>query len=110
MLITALAWIYITLICWLWGMLIIHLLKRFTNENEYPLPHYSILCILGLAAITSLGGIISLFFPLGGGLIHLVFVTPPLLFVLKNPRLIGFKELKKQLPALNNAVLFLLSA
>jgi len=108
MLITALAWIYITLICWLWGMLIFYSLKRFTYEHEYPLPHFSIICILGLAAITCFGGLLSLFLPLGGGLSHLVIAIPPLLYILKNPRLIGFKVLKKQFPPLNKAVWFLL--
>jgi len=110
MLITLLAWIYITLICWLWGMLIIHSLKRFTNEHEYILPHFSILCVLGLAGITCFGGILSLFIPLGGWLAHLIILTPSFLFFLKNPRLLVFRELKKQLTGLNWAVLFLLSA
>ena len=108
MFITLLAWIYITLLCWLWGMFIIHSLKRFANDHEYTLPHFSILCFLGLAGITCFGGILSLFIPLGGWPVHLIIIVPCLLFLFKNHRFNIFKELKKQLPGLNKAVLFLL--
>ena len=63
MLTTLLAWIYISFLSWMWGILFLQLIKKIT-KNDLHLPHFSIICITGLSAITVIAGTFSLFIPL----------------------------------------------
>jgi len=84
MLTTLLAWIYITLLCWMWGVLFLQLIKRIT-KTDLQHPHFSIICITGLSAITVVAGILSLFIPLGDWWVQLFFIIPCLFLLRKNP-------------------------
>lgn len=76
--------IYISFLCWSWGSAIIRLLQRISGGLP-PSYHFSIVCITGLAAITVTGSLLSLFIPLGGWQVQLIFLLPAVLFWLKNP-------------------------
>ena len=82
MLITLLAWIYITFLCWMWGILVLQFIKKITT-SERQLPHFSIICITGLAAITVIAGILSLAIPLGDWWVQFLFILPCLLLFFK---------------------------
>ena len=74
MLTTLLAWIYITLLCWTWGTLFFLFIKKITKA-ELQSPHFSIICITGLAAITIIAGIFSLMIPMGRWWVQLLFIA-----------------------------------
>ena len=81
MLTTLLAWIYITLLCWIWGQLFFLFIKKITKA-ELQFPHFSIICITGLAAITIIAGIFSLMIPIGNWWVQLLFIAPCLILFL----------------------------
>ena len=84
MLATLLAWLYISFICWSWGIVLLQLIRKITKE-EFGLPHFSMICLFGLAAITIVASGLSLFMPLGDWWIQFIFILPALLiFFLKN--------------------------
>jgi hypothetical protein len=104
-----LAWIYISFLCWSWGILALFLLKKTTN-TETIFPHFSIICLSGLSAITIVAGILSLFFPLGNWWIQFLFIIPALaVFFIKNMPYF-FTSLKKEFSLLHISSLFLLSS
>lgn len=79
MIITLLAWIYITFLCWCWGSLLLRLIARTSSgKNTF---HFSIICFTGFAAITIAGAMLSLFLPLGSWIIQLILLLPVLLLV-----------------------------
>ena len=82
MLTTLLAWIYITLLCWTWGTLFFLFIKKITKA-ELQSPHFSIICITGLAAITIIAGIFSLMIPMGRWWVQLLFIAPCLILFLR---------------------------
>jgi hypothetical protein len=82
MLTTLLAWIYITFLSWMWGVLFLQTIKKIT-KTEGQLPHFSIVCITGLSAITIIAGMLSLVMPLGSWWVQLFFITPCLALLLK---------------------------
>lgn len=84
MLTTLLASIYITILCWIWGILFLQSIKAITKTG-LQLPPFSIVCITGLSAITIVAGILSLFIPLGEWWAQLLFIAPCLLLLRKNP-------------------------
>ena len=86
MLTTLLAWIYITFLCWIWGKLFFLSVKKMI-QADLQVPHLSITCITGLAAITIIAGILSLMIPLGSWWVQLLFIAPCLiLFSRRNPQ------------------------
>lgn len=108
MLATFLAWIYITLLCWVWGSLFLQLIKRIT-KTDLQFPHFSIICITGLSAITVVAAILSLFIPLGEWWVQTIFIAPCLFLFRKNGGyLLSF--LKKEFSDLHPASCILLSA
>ncbi len=109
MLATLIAWLYITFLCWTWGTLTLTLLKSST-KNELPLPHFTIICIIGLSVITIIAGLLSLFLPLGEWWVQFIFIIPGLsIFFLKNVHSFFF-SLKKEFVTLHITSLILLSS
>src|SRR4030095_5863712 len=78
MLTTLLAWIYISFLSWLWGILFLQFIKKIT-KSEFQLPHFSIICITGLSAITVIAATLSLFIPLGEWWVQFLFIIPCLI-------------------------------
>ena len=109
MLITLLAWIYITFLGWMWGVLFLQFIKKII-KSELQFPHFSIICITGLSAITVLAGFLSLLIPLGKWWVQFLFILPCLtLFFKKNPPAF-FAALKKEFQDLHLFSFILLSA
>jgi hypothetical protein len=82
MLTILLAWIYITFLCWGWGVLFLQLIKRST-KTDLDSPSFSIICVTGLAVITIIAGLLSLAIPLGNWWVQLVFIIPSIFPYLK---------------------------
>jgi len=109
MLTTLLAWIYISFLSWMWGILFLQFIKK-TTRNELQLPHFSIICITGLSAITVIAAILSLFIPLGGWWVQFLFIIPCLVLFFKKDSPAFFAALKKELEDLHFFSIILLSA
>src|SRR6187549_1981918 len=109
MLTTLLAWIYISFLSWLWGILFLQFIKKITG-NELQLPHFSIICITGLSAITVIAGALSLFIPLGEWWVQFLFIIPCLVLFFKKDSPAFFAALKKELQDLHFFSTILLSA
>ncbi|HYM93214.1 MAG TPA: hypothetical protein VET23_03690 [Chitinophagaceae bacterium] len=107
MLITLLACFYITLICRGWGLLVLQSLKKKFKDETFSLPHFSIVCFVGLAAITVFAGFLSLLMPLGGWLAQVLIIIPGLFLFFRNRQSSLFLKLKKYLNELHPALLFL---
>ena len=109
MLITLLAWIYITFLCWMWGVLFLQFVKKIT-KSELQFPHFSIICITGLAAITVIAGLLSLLIPLGDWWVQFLFILPCLALFFKKDPPAFFAVLKKEFQNLHLFSIILLSA
>lgn len=84
MIITLLAWLYITTLCWMWGIMLLGYLKKITGQSETIQIHFCITCLAGLAGITVFSSFLSLFVPLNGILVQLILLLPCIsLFFLK---------------------------
>lgn len=110
MLITLLAWVFITLLCWAWGVLLLQQLKFVLRDVEFPLPHFSIICMTGLAFVTVVAGILSLFFALGNWIMHAVVIIPCLLIFFQKPASGFFTQFRAQFKGLHPAMIFILIA
>lgn len=103
------AWLYISFLCWTWGVLFLQLIKQVTGR-EMNVPHFSIVCLTGLSAITVIAGLLSLFIPLGEWWAQFLFIIPALLiFFIKNIPYF-FSSLKKEFSWLHISSLVLLSS
>jgi hypothetical protein len=109
MLITLLAWIYISFLSWLWGIIFLQLIKKIT-KSELDFPHFSIICITGLSAITVIAAILSLFIPLGEWWVQFLFIMPCLILFFNKDSPAFFAALKKELQDLHFFSIVLLSA
>jgi len=109
MLITLLAWIYITFLCWTWGILFLQSIIRIT-KTELEFPHFSIVCITGLAAITVISGLLSLVIPLGNWWVQFFFIIPCIFLFFKKNTPFFFTSLKKEFSTLHIASVILLLA
>ena len=78
MIFSLLACIYITAVCWSWGMLLTVCIRRLVKEEAVVKLDFAITCFCGLAAISVMAGFLSLFLPLGGLLPQLIFFLPAL--------------------------------
>ena len=99
MLTILLAWIYISFLSWLWGILFLQFTKRIT-KTELHRPHFSIICITGLSAITVIAATLSLFIPLGEWWVQFIFIIPCILLIFKKDSPAFFAALKKELQGL----------
>jgi len=109
MITTLLAWIYISFLSWMWGILFLQFIKKITR-NELQLPHFSIICITGLSAITVIAATLSLFIPLGEWWVQFLFIIPCLVFFFKKDSPAFFAALKKELQDLHFFSIILLSS
>jgi hypothetical protein len=109
MLITLLAWIYITFLCWTWGILFIKLINRITR-NKIASHHFSIISLIGLSLITIVAGVLSLLIPLGNWWVQFFFILPCMLLFFQKNGPYFFPLLKKQFTSLNTVSIILLSA
>ncbi|HEY5967189.1 MAG TPA: hypothetical protein VIU35_04385 [Chitinophagaceae bacterium] len=109
MLTTLLAWIYISFLSWMWGILFLQFIKKITR-NKLQLPHFSIICITGLSAITVIAATLSLFIPLGEWWVQFLFIIPCLVFFFKKDSPAFFAALKKELQNLHFFSIILLSS
>src|SRR4030095_16006318 len=107
MLTTLLAWIYISFLSWMWGILFLQFVKKITG-SELQLPHFSLICVSGLSVITVIAGILSLFIPLDGWWVQFLFILPCLSLFFKKDSPAFFSSLKKEFQILNllPAILF----
>ena len=106
---TLLAWIYISFLSWMWGILFFQFLKKIT-KSELQLPHFSIICICGLSAITVIAATLSLFIPLGKWWVQFLFIIPCLVLFFKKDSPAFFAALKKEFQTLHFFSIILLSA
>jgi hypothetical protein len=109
MLTTLLAWIYISFLSWMWGILFLQFIKK-TTRNELQLPHFSIICITGLSAITVIAATLSLLIPLGEWWVQFLFIIPCLVLFFKKDSPAFFDALKKEFQDLHFFSIILLSA
>ena len=109
MLITLLVWIYISFLSWMWGILFLQFIKKII-KSELQDPHFSIICITGLSAITVIAATLSLFIPLGEWWVQFLFIIPCLVLFFKKDSPAFFTALKKELQELHFFSIILLSA
>ena len=83
MLITFFAWIFLTLLCCTWGLLLFSLVNKFTSE-KMELPEFSFLCLTGLICITAITSLLSLFLPAGSMLVQLIVILPAIFYFIIN--------------------------
>lgn len=95
MLITFFLCLFITALCWTWGLLTIDCLNKTLRNNNDTQLHFSITCFVGLAAVTTFSSVLSLFMPLGD-FFALLLITLPCIFVFF---LKSFKQQIKNLKA-----------
>jgi hypothetical protein len=107
MLATLLAWLYISFLCWTWGVLFLTLTRKIT-KTELVFPHFSIICITGLSIITILAGVFSLYIPLGHWWVQFFFILPALAVFFINNVPNFFSSLKKEFSFLRITALILL--
>lgn len=81
MLITLLAWIYISLLCWAWGVVLLNVFKKITGEEVLKI-HFSFICLTGLSAVTIVAAVLSIFIALGNPLIGLLLFIIPFLIII----------------------------
>lgn len=106
MLFTLLACIYITIICFVWGVFVYRLMAV-TAKNIASYPHFSMICLIGFAAITSIAGIFSLFIPLGGWQGQLIVLIPFLFFLLSSNKKFIIEKIKSDISRLKFPALLL---
>lgn len=109
MLTTFLVWIYISFLSWMWGILFLRLIIKIL-KCELQLPHFSIICITGLSAITVIAATLSLFIPLGEWWVQFIFIIPCLVLFFKKKPSSFFDTLLKEVKVLRFFSLILLSA
>ena len=90
------------------GILFLQFIKKITG-NELQFPHFSIICISGLSVITVIAGILSLFIPLGGWWVQILFILPCLILFFKKDSPTFFAALKKEFQSLHLFSIILLS-
>lgn len=96
MLITALAWLYITSVCWLWGSVFFLALNK-ANRNQIFFPHFCIVCLTGLSLLSVIFGFLSLTIHLNGIYIQIgLFTATLLLFFIIRKKTFANKYLQLQ--------------
>lgn len=110
MLLTIPAWIIITWICWSWGMLLIGSLKRFFKDELFTFPSFSIITIIGFAAVTAIAGVLSLWMPLGQWPAFFIVIVPCFLVYFQKPGVTFFKQINNLVGGLKPGSIFMLIA
>lgn len=70
------ALIYLSVLCWAWGHLLIRLFTRISSAGEAGTQSFSIVCFTGLSVIAVISGLLSLCMALGGIAAQLVLLIP----------------------------------
>jgi len=111
MLITLLAWMYISFLCHAWGVLSIKILSKIAGNQARHAYGFSITCLVGLAAIAAVAQVISLCTGLSSLPIQVLFFIPAVyvLFLYEKPRLFLHK-LRSLIQNTHAAVIFLFAA
>jgi hypothetical protein len=105
MIITLLAWLYITTLCWMWGTMLLAYFKKISRQEGTIHIHFCITCLTGLAGITVFSSFLSLFIALNGLPVQLLIIFPCIsLFFLKPP----FPILKNHLSGIHIVFVLLL--
>ncbi len=91
MLITLLAWIYLTLLCYTWGLLLLSLTNKFTKE-KMDQPEFSFVCLLGLICITTIASLLSLFLPTGSLIVQLIVLIPAIIYFITGKMVLRIKN------------------
>lgn len=105
MLLILISCIYISFLCWTWGMSTCNLIARMTRET-LSLP-FSLICLLGMVTITVLAGIISIWLPLGGLYIQFLFLVPAILFTFQKSTIARLEKHFHNFSRINKFVLYL---
>jgi hypothetical protein len=109
MLITLLIWLYVSLLCWTWGLLTLKFFNKVAAENKPGLQSFPVICLIGLSFLSVVTSFLSLIIPMGTWFVQLFLFIPALVaWTRKNT----FQLLKRQLlffKSINIALLFLLS-
>ena len=93
----------------MWGILFLQAIKGIT-KTDLPFPHFSIICITGLSAITVIAGFLSLLIPLGEWWVQFLFILPCLILFFKRNSPAFFSALKKEFQNLHLLSIIVLSA
>ncbi|MEP6726959.1 MAG: hypothetical protein ABJC98_14165 [Bacteroidota bacterium] len=81
------AWIYISLLCWIWGYALITLFTGASGRDREKIPCFYIVCFAGLSVIAVLSGLLSLVIPLGGITAQSILLIPAL-FILGSSKMV----------------------
>ena len=104
MLLILISCIYISFLCWTWGLATCNLVERMTRETLSL--SFSLTCLMGMVTITVLAGIISIWLPLGGLYIQLLFLIPALLIAFQKSTTARFRKHLRNFRQVNKAVLY----
>ena len=108
MIITLLAWLYITILCWMWGGLLLGFFQRNKRLEPGPQFHACVTCFIGLAGIMTISSLLSLFMPLGGYEVQLLLIAPCILYAWLKPTQGLITNLRNQLAGLSPVLILLL--
>ena len=110
MLTTLLAWIYISFLSWMWGILFLQFIKKII-KSELQVSRISALFVLPVfPPLQLLQATLSLFIPLGEWWVQFLFIIPCLVLFFKKDSPAFFAALKKELQDLHFFSIILLSA
>lgn len=76
----ALAGLYITLLCWTWGHLVLRIFHAAMPGARAGLPPFSIVCMAGLSGLSVIAGALSVWMPLGGVVLQLALLGIALVY------------------------------
>ncbi len=82
MVISLIAWTYISILCFIWGRMFLSAVSGKTSTGAAPSIHPSLVCLAGLAVICTLALLLSLFLPLDWKA-HLVVLLVALIYCLR---------------------------
>lgn len=99
MILSFLLWMYISLVCWIWGFATVRLLNQFFPKEEPCHFHKSITCLIGLTVLTLFGSYFSLFIKLDQATVHCgVFLMSAALYIYYKPKISSNEFLKLTTP------------
>ncbi|AFY73439.1 hypothetical protein Syn7502_01347 [Synechococcus sp. PCC 7502] len=73
-------WLYITLICYAYGFILLKLLQKLELKGEGIQLPFSLVCLLGLAEVSALSTVLSLFINIGALAVVLTTLVPVIFF------------------------------
>ncbi len=104
--------VLVSIVCYSWGTTTYKGITKLAGEEDFRLPHFSIVCLLGLAAIMPLAGIFSFFLPLKTWWVRVMFLAPAIVILFKKYKSIkipfSFRTYHPLIPILCIAILVLM--